>query len=136
MDITGLGSVADLAKTVVDKIWPDKTQAEKDRMALALAEMNAELSQMTAQTDINKIEAGHAHWFVSSWRPLIGYICGFGLAYASIIEPLARFIAKVFYEYQGAFPVIDTTLTMQILLGMLGLAGFRSWDKFNGVAAK
>lgn len=136
MDITGLGSIADLANTVVNKIWPDKTQAEKDQMALALAEMNNELTQMTAQTDIDKVEAASNSTFASSWRPLIGYICGFGLAYASIIEPFARFIAKVLCNYQGAFPVIDTTLTMQILLGMLGLAGFRSLDKKNGIAAK
>lgn len=136
MDITGLGSIADLAKTVVDKIWPDKTQEEKDKMAMALAEMNNELSQLSAQTDIDKVEAASGSTFVSGWRPFIGWICGVALAYVSLIEPLARFIAQVIYKYIGTFPVIDTTITMQVLLGMLGLAGFRSWDKKNGVASK
>jgi len=136
VDITGLGSIADLAKTVVDKIWPDKTQEEKDKMAMALAEMNNELSQLSAQTDIDKVEAASGSTFVSGWRPFIGWICGVALAYVSLIEPLARFIAQVIYKYIGTFPVIDTTITMQVLLGMLGLAGFRSWDKKNGVASK
>ena len=29
LDITGLGAVSDLANTVINKIWPDKTEAEK-----------------------------------------------------------------------------------------------------------
>ena len=134
MDITGLGSIADLAKTVVDKIFPDKTQEEKDKLTLALAQMNSELTQLTAQTDINKVEAGSNSLFVSGWRPWIGWICGMGLAYVSLIEPISRFIAKVLCQYTGEFPIIDTTITMQVLLGMLGLAGFRSWDKMNGTA--
>ena len=36
MSLTGIGEVSDLAKDVIDKLWPDKTQAEKDQMALAL----------------------------------------------------------------------------------------------------
>ena len=31
--------------------------------------------------------------------------------------------------YTGEFPVIDTALTIQVLMGMLGIAGMRSWDK-------
>ena len=38
--------------------------------------------------------------------------------------------------YTSAFPVIDTTITMQVLMGMLGLAGMRSYDKAKGVASK
>jgi len=62
-------------------------------------------------------------------------VCGFGLGYVAIIEPIARFVATM-TGYTGAFPAIDTTLTMQVLIGMLGLGGLRSLDKFNGVAAK
>lgn len=134
MDITGLGSIADLANTVVNKIWPDKTQEEKDKMALALAEMNNEMQQMTAQTDINKVEAASSSLFVAGWRPAVGWISAIALGYVALIEPLARFTAQVLYQYSGNFPVIDTTITMQVLLGMLGLAGMRSFDKKNGTS--
>jgi hypothetical protein len=134
MDITGLGSIADLANTVVNKIWPDKTQEEKDKMALALAEMNNEMQQMTAQTDINKVEAASSSLFVAGWRPAVGWISAIALGYVALIEPLARFTAQVLYQYAGNFPVIDTTITMQVLLGMLGLAGMRSFDKKNGTS--
>ena len=35
----------------------------------------------------------------------------------------------VLFDYTGSFPVIDTTVTMQILFGMLGLGVMRSYDK-------
>ena len=57
------------------------------------------------------------------------------LAYAAILEPMLRFVASL-CGYEGAFPVIDTTITMQVLMGMLGLGGMRSFEKAKGVAAK
>ena len=54
-----------------------------------------------------------------------------GLAYVAVIEPIARFIAQVWFHYAGWFPAIDTTLTMQVLLGLLGLGAMRSYEKSN-----
>jgi hypothetical protein len=34
--------------------------------------------------------------------------------------------------YKGLFPVIDTSITLQVLLGLLGLAGMRSLEKIKG----
>ena len=86
-----------------------------------------------AQIDVNKEEAKSSSLFVAGWRPWIGWICGNALLYVAIIEPIARFIATM-YGYTGTFPTIDTSLTMQVLLGMLGLAGLRSYDKKQGTA--
>lgn len=86
-----------------------------------------------AQIGTNTEEAKSTNWFVAGWRPYVGWICGTALAYVAIVEPIARFIAKVGFNYAGAFPVIDTTLTMQVLLGMLGMTAARSFDKKNGV---
>jgi hypothetical protein len=85
---------------------------------------------------VNLEEAKSPNLFTSGWRPFIGWICGFGLAYVSIIEPLARFAAQVWFRYTGSFPVIDTTITMQVLLGMLGLAAARTVEKVRNVEGK
>ena len=53
---------------------------------------------------------------------------GAGLAYAAIVEPILRLMATL-YGYTGNFPAIDTTITMQILFGLLGLGAMRSFDK-------
>ena len=85
-----------------------------------------------AQIEVNKAEASSSSLFVSGWRPAVGWVSGIGLAYASILEPLARFIAKVGFGYSGAFPQLDTGLLVTILAGMLGLAGMRSVEKVKG----
>ena len=46
--------------------------------------------------------------------------------------PFARFAAKVWFGYAGDFPVINSELTMQILMGMLGLGAMRSVEKVKG----
>jgi len=87
-----------------------------------------------AQIEVNKQEAASVNLFVAGWRPAVGWICGAGLAYAAILEPLARFVAQVAFGYSGAFPAIDTSLTMQILAGMLGLGAMRTYEKSKGAA--
>lgn len=87
-----------------------------------------------AQIDVNKEEAKSTSIFVAGWRPFVGWACGAALVYSAILEPMARFTTKVFFAYNGIFPTIDTSLTLQILLGMLGLAGMRSFEKVKDVA--
>ena len=88
-----------------------------------------------AQVAVNTEEAKSSSFFVSGARPSILWTCGVAFAYSSIIEPLLRFIATVLFHYSGAYPVIDTTLTMQIMVGLLGLSGLRSYDKKQGTAS-
>ena len=85
-----------------------------------------------AQIKVNEVEAANTNWFVAGWRPFVGWVCGFGLAYSAIFEPIIRFVAKVGYNYQGVFPIIDTNITMQVLMGMLGLGAMRTFEKKTG----
>jgi len=135
--LLGIGS------KVIDKIFPDPAQRDAAKLELLKMQQAGELAQLTAETDlakgqlaINQVEAGSINWFVSGGRPFIMWGCGFAMLYASLFEPIMRFVAVVMFKYDGSFPVIDTSLTTQVLLGLLGLAGFRSLDKKNGVASK
>ena len=121
---------------LIDHFFPDASQAAEAKLKLLEMQQNGDLQAIAGQMDINKIEAQNPNIFVSGWRPFIGWVCGISLAYAALIEPLSRFIAKVIFQYSGEFPIIDTTLTLQILLGLLGLAGMRSWEKEKGIASK
>jgi hypothetical protein len=141
LDIAGIGSVADLAGKVLDRVLPN--QAAKDAAQLELfklqqagefKEADAALAIAQGQIDVNKIEAASSNAFVASWRPFIGWVCGFSLAYAAILDPMGRFVATVIYHYTGAFPIIDTTITLQVLLGLLGLGSLRTAEKIKGVS--
>jgi len=115
----GFGSLAkDIREAIKGKeLDPNK----KLEMAGKLAEV---------QTKINEAEATHRTVFVAGWRPFIGWVCGLGLLYAVFIEPLLRFVFTV-KGWTIEFPEIDTTITMQVLFGMLGLVGARSYEKKN-----
>jgi hypothetical protein len=82
-----------------------------------------------AQAEVNKVEAASTDRFISGWRPFVGWVCGLGLAYAALLEPLMRFAAQVGLSYAGDFPPVDTTITLQLITGMLGLGGLRTFEK-------
>lgn len=121
---------------IIDKVLPDKNAAAAAKAQLALQaqagtlqqELDSLVSVTTAQSDIDKVEAGSASMWVSGARPFIMWGCGFAFLYCSIFEPLMRFVAQVMFKYAGAFPAIDTTITMQVLLGMLGMGGLHVYE--------
>lgn len=139
MDPISLG--LNFVSKIADKIWPDPAAKAAGLLELERLRQTGELAYLAAETDlakgqleINKAEAENANWFVSGWRPFVGWGCGFGLVYAALIEPFARFIAVVAFDYKGEFPVLDTTITTQVLFGMLGLGAMRSFDKKVGTS--
>ena len=133
-----LAAILGIGSKLIDKFIPDPAQAEQAKLKLLEMQQSGDLAQLAAETDLAKLqiqtnveEAKSTNWFVAGWRPGIGWVCGAGLAYASLIEPFARFIAKVWFGYTGEFPVISTDLTLQILMGMLGLGAMRSVEKIK-----
>ena len=122
MDLTGLGAVSDLAKTAIDKIWPDKTELERQQLANTLALIQGQL-------EINKVEAANPSLFVSGWRPFIGWICGVGLGYQFLIYP-------ILIGYAPKIQQLDLGTLITLLGGLLGLGTLRTVEKINGVASK
>ena len=53
MDLTGIGSVADLLKTGINKIWPDPAQAAAAKVAIMQAEQAGALKEMDDQFQLN-----------------------------------------------------------------------------------
>ncbi len=135
LDLTGIGSVADLAGTIVGKIWPDKTQAEKDQMAQALAILQGQIQMNQGQLGINQAEAQSSSLFVSGWRPFVGWVCGSACAWNWVGLPALNFIAAAARHPLGVAPA-DLTQMLPLLLGMLGMGALRTYEKAQGVAAK
>ena len=127
-------SVGNVISTVITRIWPDATEAEKAKLMLLSQELEQAFKTQLAQIEVNQEQAKHGSVFVAGARPFIMWVCGSALAYAAIFEPVLRFTAKVLFVYAGEFPELDTDITLQILLGILGLGAARSFEKSKGVA--
>lgn len=124
-----VAAVSNLATTVVTRIYPDATEIEKQKLTQIAVEMQNEYNLILGQIEINKVEAASEHLWVSGWRPFVGWVSGTALAYSAILEPVMRFIAEVGFKYAGSFPVIDTAITLQVLMGMLGFGAMRTAEK-------
>lgn len=136
-------AVLNIGSQLIDRLFPDKAQADAAKLQMLQLQQTGELAQMQATTDlakaqlaVNTAEASNGSVFVAGARPFILWICGVALAYSAIFEPIARFVATVMYKYSGTFPVLDTTITMQLLFGLLGLGTMRTVEKLKGVASK
>lgn len=132
MALDPVTAVLDIGGKLIDRLWPDPTVAASAKLELIKLQQSGELAQITGQLEINKEEAKSTNWFVAGARPFIMWGCGLAMLYAALFEPLMRFVAQVVFAYTGAFPAIDTSLTTQILLGILGLGGMRTVEKLKG----
>ena len=79
------------------------------------------------QGEINKIEAQHRTIFVAGWRPFIGWVCGFALAYNFVLRDLLVW----WVGPETAPPALQMEHLITVLIGMLGLGGMRTFEKFN-----
>ena len=132
MSLDPLTAGIDLIDTFVKRFVTDKDLAAKLAIQARSEEFQGNIALLTGQMRINEEEAKSTNWFVAGGRPFIMWVCGVALLYAVIIEPIARFTTKVLFGYTGEFPVIDSTLTMQVLMGLLGLGTMRTMEKLKG----
>jgi hypothetical protein len=123
----------DLASTIVNKIWPDKSEEEKQKLAQEFAIMQGQLALQQGQLDVNKVEAANVSVFVAGWRPFIGWVGGMGLAYQFILQPFLVWGSGI-WHLAAVPPTIDTTTLFQLVLALLGLGGYRTLEKIKGVS--
>lgn len=128
MALDPVSAALDLAGNVINKIWPDKTEQEKAELALIVATVQGQMA-------VNQTEAAHPSVFVSGWRPYIGWVCGMAFAWNWIGLP----VTKVALSLNGTDMTLEPASMaemMPVLLGMLGLAGMRNYERVEGVARK
>ena len=110
---------------LLDKFIEDKDQ--KNALAHEISTMSERHAQQLAieQIEVLKLDA-KGNWFQSSWRPLAGYVTVLGMAINFLVSPIAA-------GFGVTIPQADASVMMPVLLGMLGLAGGRSYERVKGV---
>lgn len=102
----------------------DKRDALAHQIA-TMAETHAHENAM-GQMEVNKAAAQHGSIFVAGARPAILWICALALLFNTIIHP----IMSIWYE----LPPVDADLLYPVMLSLLGIGGYRAWEKGKGVA--
>ena len=137
-DLTGFGAAFGLVGKVIDKIFPDKEAADKAKLELLkmqqageFKELEAELQKAQMQVNVNVEEAKSFSNFRGGWRPFVGWVCGLGLLYSVLLQPLITALIQTFVPgyAQYKMPNVETEVLMTLLLGMLGLGGYRTFEK-------
>lgn len=119
---------------VIGKVVPDTDKAREMAHEIStMAETQAHTIAL-AQIEVNKEEA-KGNWFQSSWRPFVGWTCGVALAYHFVGQPVIIFAIALFGLEIPPLPEFDMGSLLTVLMGMLGLGGLRTFEKFKGVTS-
>lgn len=140
MDITGIGAAAEAVKGILGMFFYDKTEEEKARIAAVFAVVQA-------QNETNKVEAANPSFWVSGWRPGVGWVCAASLAMVYIPKAL---VLTFIWTYQcivvlsvwhggqppmlPAYPDLGVTDLLGLLMSMLGIGGLRTIEKLSSKA--
>ena len=112
----------------------DKFVADKDLKVKLQHELDQELHKANmAQIEVNKEQAKHASLFVSGARPAIMWVCCLGLFWSFFLAPFLSWLI-VASGSTATLPAIETEGLLSLTLALLGLGGYRSFEKFKGVA--
>ena len=112
----------------------DKFVADKDLKQKLEHELKTELHRANmAQIEVNKEQAKHSSLFVSGARPAIMWVCCLGLFWSFFLAPFLNWLIIVTGS-DVSLPTIQTEGLLTLTLSLLGLGGYRSFEKFKGVA--
>jgi len=110
---------------------PDANQRAKAEAEYQRALLDIAAKAESDQREINKVEAQHSSIFVAGWRPAIGWVCAAALAFQYLVRPFWVWAISVWTPGTPVPPGLDDML-WQLMFGMLGMGGLRSWDKSKG----
>ena len=109
---------------IIDELYTSKDEK------LTHEEMRLRLLQRPtlAQIELNKVEALHRSVFVAGWRPFIGWVCGMGLAFTFVINPIIQWVSG------KTGPQLQIDVMTELVVALLGLGIYRTVEKIAGRA--
>ena len=124
MSATGVGEIADLASnvfsTVVNRVWPDKTEQEKQEIANAFATAQAQIA-------VNAAEATQPGFH---FRDGAGWVCVAAFACNFVLRPMVAWGTSL-AGHPVDMPALDVSQLTPMLLGLLGLGGMHVYEQVN-----
>ena len=119
---------------IVNKFIPDRDAQVKLQAELQMKLLEIEADAARAQTEINQTEAQSSNLFVAGWRPCVGWVCAAAFAWQFVGQPAFSFFYALIYKQPAPVVALDHDALNTVLFGLLGLGGFRTWEKIKGAA--
>ena len=134
--VSAVGGIIGTIGNVIDDLVT--TDAERMSAQIELAKIDASL--LTTQMEVNKAEASHASIFVAGARHAILWIGAAAMAWTFVLHPMlvwcwALMQAKGWIP-QGMPnpPTLQSDELWVIISGILGIGGYRTFEKVKGVS--
>lgn len=136
-----LPAILPVVGTLIDKLFPDKQAADEAKLKMMelaqqgeLAALDADVKLAMGQIETNKIEAASTDPFRAGWRPMAGWACSLGLFYEFLMRPILPWVVGLSGAEVAPMPSVNIDQLMILLGGLLGLGGFRSYERIKGKA--
>ncbi|MBU2714167.1 3TM-type holin [Zooshikella harenae] len=112
----------DAIRNVLDKV----TTSDAERMQAEILLERLRQQPQVLQVELNKLESQHRSLFVAGWRPFIGWVCGLGLTFTFLINPIVQWVSG------KPGPQLPFDIMTELVLALLGLGTLRTAEKFGG----
>ena len=124
-----IGALAPVLGTVIDRLIPDKAEAAKVKMEIEAQTARVEADIQQSILDLAKEDAKAGK---GGYRWAAGGLCVISLGYAWIMRDMILWgIASAGLDVAPP-PALPGEAQYSMLVGMLGLAGVRSYDLMKG----
>ena len=133
MDLTGIGAVFDFGSKVIDKLFPDKTEAERLKLELLRQQQAGEFKELEARYSAIVAEAQSADPWTSRARPSFMYVMYLMILSAIPMGFLFAFRPDVAMAVtagvKGWLQAIPEEMWWLFGAGYLGYTGSRTFEK-------
>ncbi len=121
-----ISAILEAIKSIVGNVFPDTTEEKKQELVNTL-------TVQLAQIKVDEQEALSPSMFVSGARPFIMWVCAAAFSWQFVLLPIILFIATASGHPVHDLPVFDSSTMNNVLMGLLGLGGLRTFEKIKGV---
>jgi len=129
------GDIGNLFKDVREAITGKGIEDPNKKAEIELKLSKLEQALKQGQIQIDKAEASNSNWFVAGWRPAIGWVGALALLYTFLLSPLISWGCQIAH-IKVVPPVLDTGMLFNLVLAMLGLGGYRTFEKIKNAQNK
>ena len=85
------------------------------------------------QTTVNIEEIKTRNVFIAGWRPFLGWSFAIGISINVVLMPIVQWICLMLGYDNVPLPNFPFDIMMEMIFGMLGLAGYRTYEKQKGL---